>query len=158
LIEGQPSIEPPRGALHCLTKGDVAFALKDAVVSSEMPYNVFMDGMAVPIDDRTAYIPDAMIYGGPRFDGDEVLVPDPMIVVEVLSSLPGAVDTGAKLAGYFKIPSVQHYLIVDPTAKLIVHHKRQDDATILTRIVTDGALDLTPPGLSLPLADVFPSP
>ena len=85
-------------------------------------------------------------------------VPNPIIVVEVLSPATAKYDTGAKLAGYFQVPSIQHYLIVDPVSRLIVHHARQDDATIITRIVTDGSIDLTPPGLALALPDVFPSP
>lgn len=55
--------------------------------------------------------------------------------------------------------TVDEFLVwADPTARLIVHHARQDDTTILTRVVTDGTIDLTPPGLALALADVFPSP
>jgi hypothetical protein len=50
---------------------------------------------------------------------------------------------------------VQHYLIVDPAGPPLVHHRRQADGTILTTIVHDGALMLAPPGIELPVADIF---
>ena len=39
-----------------------------------------------------------------------------MIVVEVLSPSTRHIDASKKLAGYFRLPSVAHYLIVDPTS------------------------------------------
>jgi Uma2 family endonuclease len=132
-------------------------ALRGGITRAALPCRVLPDGMTVRIDDETAFEPDAMVYCGPRIDGDEVEVATPIIVVEVLSPATAKYDTGAKLAGYFRVPSIQHYLIVDPTSCLIVHHARQSDATILTRIVTDGTINLDPPGLALALSDVFPS-
>jgi Uma2 family endonuclease len=81
-------------------------------------------------------------------------VPEPLIVVEVLSPSSRQVDLAIKLAGYFLLPSVADYLIVDPTRSLILHHSRTGDA-ILTRVVTEGAIALDPPGLEFALADVY---
>jgi Uma2 family endonuclease len=158
LVHGQPIAMPPERARHANAKHAVARALENGIRRAARPCHVFPDGMTVRVDDETAYEPDALVYCGPRLDGDEVEVPNPIIIVEVLSPSTAGVDASTKLAGYFKVPSVQHYLIVDPTARLIVRHARRNDATILTRIVTDDAIDLTPPGLALDLADVFPSP
>ena len=41
-----------------------------------------------------------------------------------------------KLDGYFSLPSVHHYLIVDPEGPPVVHHSRQPDGTILNRLCT----------------------
>lgn len=157
LVHGQPVAMSPERARHANAKHSVALALEGGIKRAALPCHVFPDGMTVRIDDETAYEPDALVYCGARIDGDEVEVPNPIIIVEVLSPSTAGVDASTKLAGYFKIPSVQHYLMVDPTARLIIHHARQTDTTILTRIVTEGAIDLTPPGLALDLADVFPS-
>ena len=112
------------------------------------------DGMTVRISPRVAYEPDALVYCGERLPGDAVEVPNPIIVVEVLS--PGTLDhdTSGKLAGYFQVSSVQHYLIVDPTQQLVIHHRRTDDA-IETRIAGGGTLRLEPPGIELALGDLF---
>ena len=61
----------------------------------------------------------------------------------------------AKLAGYFRLTTVIHYLIVDPDQPLIIHHARSNADSILTRIVREGMLVLGPPGLDLALADVY---
>ncbi len=158
LVHGQPIAMSPERARHAEAKAEIYVALRNAIHRAALPCHVLPDGMTVRIDDETAFEPDALIYCGPRVDGDEVEVPNPIIVVEVLSPATAKYDTGAKLAGYFQVPSVQHYLIVDPASRLIVHHARQDDTTIITRVVTDGTIDLTPPGLALALPDVFPSP
>jgi hypothetical protein len=80
-------------------------------------------------------------------------VPEPVVVAEVIPS-SRQVDLGIKPAGYFLLPRLAHYLIVDPTRSLILHHSRTGDA-ILTRVVTEGAIVLDPPGLRLALADVY---
>lgn len=64
-------------------------------------------------------------------------------------------DVSIKLAGYFRLPSVAHYLIVDPVQPLIVHHSRGSGDTILTRVVTEGAMALGPPGLELAVDEIY---
>ena len=63
-------------------------------------------------------------------------------------------DVSIKLAGYFRLPSVAHYLIVDPAQPMIVHHSRGAGDTIVTRIVTEGTMRLDPPGLEFAIADI----
>jgi Uma2 family endonuclease len=156
LVHGQPVAMSPERARHAEAKAEIYVALRGAIRQASLPCHVLPDGMTVRIDDETAFEPDAIVYCGPRIDDDSMVVPNPIIVVEVVSPSSQERDTGAKLAGYFQVPSVRHYLIVDPLGRLIIHHARQADATILTRIHTDGAIDLTPPGLALTLAEVFP--
>jgi Uma2 family endonuclease len=110
--------------------------------------------MTVRIDETTAYEPEALVYCGKKLPPSEIEVPEPVIVVEVLSPSSRQVDLAIKLAGYFLLPSLAHYLIVDPTRSLILHHSRSGDA-ILTRVVTEGAIALDPPRLELALADVY---
>jgi hypothetical protein len=57
--------------------------------------------------------------------------------------------------GYFRIPSVRHYLVLDTEARAVVHHRRGDRGGIETRILRDGGLALDPPGIEIALADLF---
>ncbi len=75
-------------------------------------------------------------------------------MVEVLSPSTAADDHGLKLDGYFSIKSVEHYLIVDPDRRVMIHHRRTTDA-IETRILREGALRLEPPGLEAEVAAFF---
>jgi Uma2 family endonuclease len=111
--------------------------------------------MAVRIDDSTTYEPDGLVYCGPELPPSALEVPNPILVVEVISPSSEHIDTSIKLADYFRVPSVMHYLIVDPERPLIVHHARRSNDPILTGIVRHGVVALDPPGLELALADVY---
>ncbi len=76
-------------------------------------------------------------------------------MVEVVSPGTRSVDQGAKLRGSFRVPSVAHSLILYPDNGLVVHHARGAGDAITTRMVSEGALTLDPPGLTLPVADLF---
>lgn len=84
-----------------------------------------------------------------------MLVPAPVIVVEVLSPSTATRDTGAKLADYFRVASLRHYLIVRTDRPTVIHHRRGDGDLIETRIVTAGSLDLDPPGIALDLDRIY---
>ena len=75
------------------------------------------------------------------------------------SSAPSrGIDAGAKLAGYFRLASVQHYLLVEPEARRVIHHRRAREGDIATAILEAGdALVLDPPGIRLRLGAFFAS-
>ena len=105
---------------------------------------------------RTAFEPDALVYCGPRVSPDAIEIPNPVIVVEVISEGTVARDHGVKLAGYFSLPSVAHYLILDPDRRTLIHHRRGEGGVIETRVLTEGPLRLEPPGLELTVGELFP--
>ena len=84
-------------------------------------------------------------------------MPAPVIIVEVASPSTKGVDAGVKLEGYFRLPSVVHYLIIDPDRRVIIHHKRQPDGSLGTHIVTAGPLRLDPPGIEFDAGEIFGS-
>ena len=88
--------------------------------------------------------------------GDALEIPNPVVVFEVLSPGNAATDLRDKLQGYFRVPSIQHYLIVDPDKHLVIHHARGEADLVTTRIVSDGILRLDPPGIELAVGDLFP--
>ena len=78
-----------------------------------------------------------------------------MIIVEVLSPSTRHIDTSVKLPAYFRVPSVMHYLVVDPTEPWIICHTRGAGDAILTRSLREGIIMLDPPGLEIAVADVY---
>jgi Uma2 family endonuclease len=147
----------PERVGHARVKLAVVNALAQGLRKRGLPCEAMTDGMSVRIDEATVYEPDALVRCGPRTPDDSVHIPDPLIVVEVVSPSSKGVDSGAKLVGYFKLPSVRHYLVLDTEARVVVHHRRGDDGGITTALRHDGALDLDPPGLSIDVRDVFAS-
>jgi len=158
LLDGEPVAMSPERVIHALTKGQAFVALKNAIALAEAPCRAFPDGATVRISGRTAFEPDALVHCGPPLPPDAIEIPDPVIVVEVLSDRTAARDHGAKLEGYFSLPSVVHYLILDPDTRRMIHHKRGRGDIIETRLLRDAALRLDPPGLELSVRDMFPPP
>jgi Uma2 family endonuclease len=155
LFDGVPVAMAPERIEHGDTKYRVARALDDAIRSAGVPCRFVLDSAAVRIDHRNSYQPDAMVYCGDRLSGEAIEVPEPVIVVEVLSPGTALKDMRDKLQGYFRVVSIQHYLIVDPDEKLVIHHARGQDGAVTTRLVRKGVLSLEPPGLTLPVEPLF---
>ena len=145
----------PERAGHAQVKYAVQTALLTGIGRAGLPCHMLPNGMTVRVDQDTAHEPDALVYCGQQLPASAMEVPNPMIVVEVLSPLTRHVDASAKLAGYFRIASVQHYLIVDADKRLAVHHARGAADVIATRIVRNGSLRLDPPGIEVTVEEFF---
>ena len=154
LINGQIVPMSPELVAHNRIKGRVFIALSSAVVAAGIHGEVFTDGLTVPIDEHTAYGPDATLRLGAPLPARQRTVPDPVVVVEVLSPSSVHMDTSAKLIGYFKLASVQHYLVIDPEARTVTHHARDVDGKISTQTLASGTLRLDPPGIAIEVSAV----
>jgi Uma2 family endonuclease len=155
LFEGELVEKRPERPAHTETKREAASALKDAIRNLGAPCHVTKDGAIVRISPLTAFEPDAVVYCSPRLLRDEVEIPEPVVVVEVLSDGTAERDQGPKLAGYFSVSSVMHYLILDPERRSAAHYWRGDGGKIEMRVITDGPLRLDPPGLAFFVEELF---
>jgi Uma2 family endonuclease len=145
----------PERVNHAVAKLNAAVALRSAIGARGLPCQAFPDGMSVRVNDRTVYEPDALVRCGPPLPGDAIEISDPILVVEVVSPSSRGIDRGAKLASYFSLPSVRHYLIVDTDKRVVIHHRRDEAGQIAVRIVREGSLPLDPPGLEIGIRDIF---
>src|SRR6202034_2445114 len=155
LRDGQPVMMAPERALHALIKYAAQETLKAAIGKAGLPCRMFPDGIPVRIGARTAFEPDALVVCPPPTDLNTMEIPTPVIVVEVLSPSTAADDHGLKLDGYFSLPSVEHYLILDADRRVTIHHKRGQAGAIETRILRDGAVRFDPPGFEGEVAAFF---
>jgi len=156
LHDGAVVAMSPERIVHTSTKGEVFLALRSAILRAGIPCRVYPDGPGLRVNSGTLFEPDALVACGPPPPGDALEITDPVIVVEVLSPSTAAVDHGPKLMGYFSLPSVEHYLILDPERRVVIHHKRGHGDFIETRILSDGMVRLDPPGIEAPVAEMFP--
>jgi Uma2 family endonuclease len=155
LVRGEVVAMAPERARHNLVKLAVAKALSEAVARANLPCTVFTDGMTVVIDNATSREPDAAVQCDVATDLDSMVLAAPLIVVEVVSPSSERDDTGEKLVEYFSVASIRHYLIVNPFRRVVIHHARDDAGTIVTRIMIDGTIDLTPPGMEVAVGDLL---
>jgi Uma2 family endonuclease len=154
-IDGIVVAMGPERASHNLRKGAARDALRRAINTAGLiSFQVFGDGMTVQVEDSD-FEPDAVLRCGPRLPNDSTAVPDPLILVEVLSPDSGTRDRATKLRAYFKLPSVQHYLIVWPEEQRIVHHARTPTDQINTQIFASGEITLDPPGITVTVEEFY---
>ena len=142
---------------HVLVKGGVLLAFRSAVRAAGVPCIVLGDGATVRIDERTAFEPDGTVHCGP-FDPNDRVARHPVVVVEVLSPSSHFTDFIRKLADYFRLASVAHYLIIDPDKRVVLHYQRaagEISVRVLGETVESARLALDPPGITVAVADFF---
>ena len=148
-IDGVVVAMAPERVGHSRVKGNIYALLRTAVRAAGLSCEVFPDGPAVMVDDSD-YQPDCIVRcGDDVLTGDVPAVPDPLIIVEVLSPTTARYDRTHKLREYFRLPSVRNYLIVWPETSRLVHHRRAETGEVATLTHTSGSITLDPPGISL---------
>jgi Uma2 family endonuclease len=155
LVDGEVIAMSPQQVGHALVKMRVANALTEAISRAGLGCHAFPDGITVRINAHTAFEPDALVHCGEFPNLNALEVSNPIIVVEVLSPTSMRRDLAEKVAGYFKVPSILHYLIVDSEGAVIIHHSRSGEGIFPPRIIREGEIELTPPGLTLNAADLL---
>ena len=154
-VNGEPVAMAPERAIHTRLKARVWQALDRALRERGGNCEALPDGMTVEVDADTDYEPDAVVSCGPPIPDDAVAATNPVVVVEVLSSGTKGVDTGAKLDGYFRVPSIVHYLIVLTARRGVIHHRRAHEGGIDTRILSSGKIELDPPGIAIDIDEIY---
>ena len=157
LFDGRVVMQQAQNWGHAELSWHVANAFSVAVARAGVPFYAAPMGMTVRISKNTAFEPDALVAPLPKPASTDLEIPNPVIVVEVPSRSTAKRDRTDKLAGYFKVASIQHYLLLDPAKREVIWHRRAaasaDEPPLRLR---DGSLRLDPPGIDLALAEMFP--
>ncbi|MFZ1102002.1 MAG: Uma2 family endonuclease [Hyphomicrobiaceae bacterium] len=156
IVRHGPGFEEERSE-HWDAKGAMYRALHDAIRCAGVPCFGAVDGPMVRLSPDKLARPDVLVYCGPRVPRGVQEVANPLILVEVLSPSTKRRDHGVKRQGYFTLPSLWHYLIIDPDRSLLIHHKRGATGVLEPEIVTGPRLKLEPPGLDVDLTEVLAS-
>lgn len=118
------------------------------------PCRVFISDMKVRVDERF-YYPDVVTICKP-FDGDDVYLTEPCLIVEVTSRSTRSTDRGGKLASYGRLPSLQAYLIVDHRRRFVEWHVPDTNGLRLHGAISgDGVIDVPCPRTALTLDTIY---
>lgn len=119
------------------------------------PCQVFAEGMKALLAEGVLY-PDVMVTCSGAEAGDEQTVPDPKLVIEVLSPSTKGYDKRDKFALYRTLGSLREYVLIDP-AKREVEVFTLGDAGVwmFTDQTKADALRLASIDCVLPMAEVF---
>jgi Uma2 family endonuclease len=153
LVNGEIVMMSPETVRHVEVKTEAWLALRNAIGKAGLPCRAFGDGVSVRIGQHILREPDISVQCK-RIDRDSLELDEPIVVVEVVSPTSARSDTGTKIAEYFQVESVRHYLIIDPYSDLIIQHSRAEMG-IQTSVHRSGSLQLDPPGLSVAIDDLL---
>jgi Uma2 family endonuclease len=155
LFRGQIVAMAPERWEHVEAKQRAFRALDTAIARADITCQALIDGLAVAVDDDTSYLPDALVNCGEPGAPDSLVAPRPIIVAEVLSPSTRNLDKTVKVADYFRVPSIAHYLIIDLGRRHLLHYRRQQDGAIMVAIIKDGEIMCAPPGIAIDVASLF---
>ena len=155
LIDGRPVRMPAETFGHIDVKAFVWLALREIIANSGLDLHVLSDGATVRIDPQNANEPDALVYAGPKRPENTIELSDPVIVVEVVPPTSGSRDKVRKRQDYFSLPSVAHYLVVEPEERVVLHFDRANWQGEGRRLDEPDTAELNPPGLRLPVRRCF---
>ena len=98
--------------------------------------------------------PDISVTCQPMADRDDV-VPEPVLVVEVLSPSTERVDRGRKKLDYFATASIRQYAIVEQDERLVDLYTRTEAGWINEVVTGDAVLKLSSIGVELRLDTIY---
>lgn len=136
---------------HVVITMNIAFALRQALRGSGC--RPFAKDAKVLAGSAVRY-PDIAVSCRPYQETDDV-VPEPVLIVEVLSPTTERIDRGRKKFDYFGTPSVRQYAIVEQDERRVDLYTRTDLGWINQVVTGSAVLDLSSVGVELPLDAVY---
>ena len=121
-----------------------------------IPCQVFAESMKVQLAEEGILYPDVMVTCGKADAGDEQIVTDPKLVIEVLSPSTRGHDKRDKFILYRSLASLREYVLIDPAKRQVEVFTLADaGAWLLTDQTGTDALWLGSIDCRVPMASVF---
>ena len=117
------------------------------------PCKAFRGDVKILVAGRVRY-PDAVVTCSP-IATDSDIVPEPVVVFEVLSTGTASVDRVSKNAEYRATPSIQHYVMLEQKRMAATVFSRRGDAWLGVLLIGDVALELPAIGVEVPLSALY---
>jgi Uma2 family endonuclease len=121
------------------------------------PCQVFAEGVKVGLTEGYLY-PDVMVTCGRAEAGDEQVVTDPKLVIEVMSPSTKGYDKRDKFILYRSLESLREYVLIDPADRRVEVFTLADAAAEKWTMVDQSraeALTLSSIDLMMPMEAVF---
>ena len=138
---------------HATIAGNLLAELRDKLRGTRCrPFN---DDAKV-VGDGQAIYPDVSVTCSEIDSGENDVMPDPVVIVEVVSPSSERVDCGQKKFRCFATPSVQHYAVVEQDAIRVDLYTRVGDVWTNTILEgPDAVMRLTAIGVEIRLAALY---
>ena len=156
LFDGRPRAMVPTARGHSIIQSKLSFHIWSALQGRRTCTVQTEAGVRIPDREDAWYQPDLSVSCRPH-EPDEIAVPEPILLVEVLSPSTENTVRRGKLPDYRLIPSMQEILLIDPARLYAEVHRRHEGGLWVTELLRSGdaVLTLASVGLSLPLAKLY---
>jgi len=141
-----------------LNHNDIAFNLHNALRTRLRGTGCRPRGLDVgvaTIGDTVRY-PDGVVTCSPA-NGVSRLVPEPIVVFEVISPTSGHMDRIVKVREYAAVDSIRRYVIVESAIVGLIVHERQaaGQKWTVTTVMADDVLPLPEIGVEIPVTELY---
>jgi Uma2 family endonuclease len=130
---------------------NVAFALRQALRGTGC--RPFTNDAKVLAGSSVRY-PEVTVTCGP-FSGTDDIVPDPIVVIEVISPSTEREDRGRKKFDYFATLSIRQYAIIEQDARRVDLYTRSGDRWTDEIVEGDAVLNLSSIGVEIGLNAIY---
>jgi len=137
--------------VHVTITMNIAFALRQSLRGSGC--RPFTNDAKVLTGGSVRY-PDITVTCTP-FGGKDDIVPDPIVVIEVISPSTEREDRGHKKFDYFSTPSIQQYAIIEQDARRVDLYTRSGDRWTDEIVEGDATLKLSSIGVEITLDAIY---
>jgi Uma2 family endonuclease len=152
LVRGKVVALAPPSAKHSVIASKIGGALE---ASLKRPCYVGMNaGVVRPDRDDTFYEADLVVSCTP-LEGDMTTIPQPTVVIEVLSPTTAEHDRGGKLYDYRRIASVQEIALVASEQHHVEVWRRRGAKWEVEDLIGDAVLELEAVGVQIPFAAIY---
>ncbi len=159
-INGQIIKMPYAKGPHNIISGNMIAEMKAALKGLEKKYIVFPSDQKIyfPSLDSGVYADALAVCERPTYwDEEQLLLINPIIVVEVLSKSTKKYDRTGKFDKYKTLESIKDYVLIDPTKCYaeVWHQEKKGywHETIITDM--DASLPLQSVEVSIPMRDIY---
>lgn len=152
LIDGRPVAMAPVAPSHSVIVANVTHELKSGL---QTPcYAGSEAGVEHPDRDDTFYEADIVVSCTPVAPG-LAAIPDPVVVIEVLSPSTIEHDRGRKAYDYRRIPSVREIVLVASEQRHVEVWRRRGAKWEVEDLIGDAALELEAVSVKMPFAAIY---
>ncbi len=117
--------------------------------------SVSPDGAGIQTIGKRVRYPEATVTCSPFANTDRI-IPDPVVVFEVVSESTRRIDQVFKLREYHGVPSIKRYVLVEQIGVALTVHSRQRGEAWVTTVLGEGdVLALPEIGIEIPVAEIY---
>jgi Uma2 family endonuclease len=152
LVRGRPVAMAPVAVAHSIIVINLGTALR---TSLKPPCYVGGDaGVVRPDRSDTWYEADLAVSCTPP-EPRAAMIPEPVVIIEVLSATTVAHDRGRKLYDYRRIPSVQEIVLVASEQRHVEVWRRRGAKWEVEDLIGEASLELESLGAAIPFARLY---